>query len=44
MGHADERSGRRLQRRYPLERRIALAAELQDLAIEVLFAREMAEQ
>src|SRR5262249_15614988 len=42
--HAYERTGRGLELRQPLERGIPLAAELQDLTIEVLFARKMPEQ
>ena len=42
--HIDQCRGRGLQRRQALERRIAFAAEPQDLAVKVLLAREMAKQ
>ncbi len=44
MGHADQSGGRRLESGETFQRRVAFAAEPQDLTVELLFAREMPEQ
>jgi len=41
MDHVNERRGRRLEYRQPLERRIPFAAETQNLFVKVFLAREM---
>ena len=44
MDHVDEGCARRLERGKTLERRIAFAAEPEDLAVEQFLGREMPEQ